>query len=49
MVRERGAARVDRDGVADTMVREADRIMRETDSFASEVDVEGSRGWQLVY
>ena len=30
--RERGAARVDRDGVADTMVREADRIMRETAS-----------------
>ena len=47
--RERGAARVDREGVADTMVREADRIMRETDGFAREVDVEGSRGWQLVY
>ena len=47
--RERGAARVDRDGVADTMVREADRIMREMDGFAREVDVEGSRGWQLVY
>ena len=47
--RERGAARVDRDGVADTMVREADRIMRETDGFAREVDVEGSRVWQLVY
>ena len=36
-------------GLADTMVREADRIMREMDGFAREVDVEGSRGWQLVY